>query len=151
MGSTISGRMAPRILIASGNPWAFCMAVERDIVRRHPDAQVDLLNLFELCCRSSPHWRPRARVIETLNRNIQRFVKPAVNGRDITSKIRIRSKVPPLPGSETLSLQKEPARAFRFHSRQYPVYENQLRRIAGGTRWVGYLLVSSEWPFHGYS
>ena len=99
MGWTMSGKMAQRILIASGNPWAFCMAVERDIARKHPDAQVDLLNLFELCSRSSPHWRPRDKVIETLNRNIQRFVRPVINGRDITGEIRIRGVMPPLPDS----------------------------------------------------
>lgn len=91
--------MARRILIASGNPWAFCMAAERDIARVTPDAQIDVLNLFELCSRSSPHWRPRDKVIETINRNIQRFVMPVITGRDITGHIHIRVDVPPLPGS----------------------------------------------------
>ena len=89
--------MARRILIASGNPWAFCVAVERDIARSNPDASVDLLNLFTLCSRASPHWRPRDKIIETINRKIDRFVKPVMTGREITREIDVDSDIPPLP------------------------------------------------------
>ncbi len=89
--------MARRILIASANPWAFCMAVERDIVRSNPNAQVDLLNLFTLCSRESPHWRPRDKAIEKFNRKIERFVKPLISGRDITGDLHVPVDVPPLP------------------------------------------------------
>jgi hypothetical protein len=92
--------MTQRILIASGNPWSFCMAVEREMARSHPGAQVDALNLFTLCSRASPHWRPRDKLIETLDRKFERFVVPAINGRDITNDIRIdRGGIPPLPKS----------------------------------------------------
>ena len=90
--------MTERILIASGNPWSFCMAVEREMARSHPGAQVDALNLFALCSRSSPHWQPRDKLIETLDRKFERFVLPAISGRNITNGIRIdRGSVPPLP------------------------------------------------------
>ena len=90
--------MTERILIASGNPWSFCMAVEREMARSHPGAQVDALNLFALCSRSSPHWRPRDKLIETLDRKFERFLLPAISGRNITNGIRIdRGSVPPLP------------------------------------------------------
>ncbi len=91
--------MAQRILIASGNPWAFCMAAERDIARSHREAKVDAINLFTLCSRSSPHWRPRDKIIETLNRKIERFVMPVINGRDITGDLAIDDELPPLPAT----------------------------------------------------
>jgi len=90
--------MTERILIASGNPWSFCLAVEREMARSSPGAQVDALNLFTLCSRASPHWRPRDKVIETLNRKFERFVLPVINGRDITGDMRIaEGGIPPLP------------------------------------------------------
>lgn len=76
------------------------MAVEREFARANGDAQVDALNLFVLCSRASPHWRRRDRVIETINRKINRFVIPAINGRDITGKINLAgAPIPPLPES----------------------------------------------------
>ncbi|MFL6763151.1 MAG: hypothetical protein ACJ8FB_11430 [Sphingomicrobium sp.] len=87
-----------RVLIASSNPWSFCMAVERDLARQNRDARVDAVDLFELCSRASPHWRKRDRLIERINRKIDRFVMPVIDGRDITSDLRIDgSEVPPLP------------------------------------------------------
>jgi hypothetical protein len=92
--------MTERILIASSNPWSFSMAVERDIARSFPNAQVDALNLFTLCSRASPHWRKRDKVIETLNRKFERFVLPAINGRDIGGEIRIDGDaIPSLPST----------------------------------------------------
>ena len=92
--------MAQRILIASGNPWSFCMAVEQDIAAVHAADHVDAVNLFTLCSRASPHWRRRDKIIETLNRKIDRFVMPAINGRDITRDIRIdRHNFPPIPAT----------------------------------------------------
>jgi hypothetical protein len=92
--------MTERILIASGNPWSFCMAVEREMARSYAHARVDALNLFTLCSRASPHWRVRDKLIETLDRKFERLVLPAINGRDITSDIRIdRGGIPPLPES----------------------------------------------------
>ena len=92
--------MAKRVLIASANPWSFCMAVERDLAARNSDARVDALNLCTLCARASPHWRGRDKLIETLNRKIERFVMPAINGRDISRSIDLDpNDIPPLPAS----------------------------------------------------
>jgi len=89
-----------RVLIASGNPWSFCMAVERDFARMNPDAQVDAIDLFKLASHASPHWRRRDRMIEKLNRKIDRFVMPVINGLNITSDIQIdRGSFPPIPDS----------------------------------------------------
>lgn len=87
-----------KFLIVSANPWSFCAAVERDFARENAAAEVDAMNLFTLVSRGSPHWRRRDKLIETLNRKIDRFVMTAINGRDITSSIRIdRGNIPPLP------------------------------------------------------
>ena len=76
------------------------MAVERDFARRHSDAEVDAINLFRLCGRAAPHWRKRDRLIEAVNRKIDRLVMPMINGRDITNGILIdRRAFPPLPQS----------------------------------------------------
>ena len=92
--------MPERILIASTNPWSFCMAVERDFVRTNPQAKIDAINLFTLCSRASPHWRPRDKLIETINRKIERFVMPMINGRDITQDLVMdRSDIPPIPSN----------------------------------------------------
>lgn len=91
-----------RVLIASANPWSFCMAVERDVAATEiaRGARVDALDLFRLAARCSPHWRRRDKLIETLNRKIGRFIMPAINGRDITPDIAIDSAdIPPLPGT----------------------------------------------------
>lgn len=89
-----------RVLIASANPWSFCMAVEQDIAAIHAADQVDAVNLFSLCSRASPHWRLRDKIIESLNRKIDRFVMPTINGRDLTSDIRIdRGRFPAIPTS----------------------------------------------------
>ena len=91
--------MIKRVLIASGNPWSFCMAVERDFARIWPGAQVDAVNLFTLCSRASPHWRRRDKLIETVDRKIERFVMPLVH-RDITADVRPDTgDIPPLPDS----------------------------------------------------
>jgi len=90
--------MAKRVLIASANPWSFCMAVEQDLAAVHAGDRVDALNLFTLCSRASPHWRRRDKIIERLNRKIDRFVMPAVNGRDVTRDICIdRGHFPAIP------------------------------------------------------
>lgn len=92
--------MTERILIVSANPWSFCMAVERDLAELHRDAQVDVLNLYRLCSARSPHWRRRDRLIEALNRKIERFVVPPVSGRDITPEISLRpGKIPAIPAT----------------------------------------------------
>jgi len=91
--------MAERILIASSNPWSFCMAVERDAARIE-HGRVDAIDMYRLCGRASPHPRFRDKVIETLNRKIARFVMPAVNGRDITADIVIdRGNIPAIPAT----------------------------------------------------
>jgi hypothetical protein len=90
--------MPERVLIASANPWSFCMAVERDFARENRDAEVDAINVFKLCSRASPHWRRRDKLIERLNRKIDRLVIPTINGREITADIRVdHSAIPPLP------------------------------------------------------
>jgi hypothetical protein len=90
--------MAKRVLIASCNPWSFCMAVERDFARSEAGSTVDAINLFGLCSRGSPHWRRRDKLIETLNRKIQRFVNPVINGREISREIQLADgDAPPLP------------------------------------------------------
>lgn len=92
--------MNKRTLIASTNPWSFCMAVERELARSNSEATVDAINLFTLCSRGSPHWRRRDKIIETVNRKIERFVMPAVTGRDISGDINIdHGNIPPLPAS----------------------------------------------------
>jgi hypothetical protein len=89
-----------RILIASANPWSFCMAVERDFARANSSDQVDALDLFTLCARVSPHWRKRDKLMETFNRKIDRFVMPVINGRNITRGVRPPSgAIPPLPST----------------------------------------------------
>jgi hypothetical protein len=96
----MESRSRQKVLIASVNPWSFCMAVERDLIADNGDKTVDAIDLFRLCSRASPHWRPRDKLIETLNREIQRFVMPAINGRDITRHVRIhRGRLPPLPAT----------------------------------------------------
>lgn len=105
--------MAQRVLIASANPWSFCMAVERDMARAHANAEVDALNLFPLCSGGSPHWRPRDRLIETIDRKFARFVASIVNGRDITADIRVpQCDIPPLPADyeELRAYQRDGAR-----------------------------------------
>jgi hypothetical protein len=90
--------MTERVLIASANPWSFCMAVERDLARENRNAQVDGIDLFTLCSRFSPHWRSRDRIIEKINRKIAGFVMPAINGREITNDVQVkRGEFPPLP------------------------------------------------------
>ena len=92
--------MTKRVLIASANPWSFCMAVEQDLAALNADGIVDAINLYPLCSRTSPHWRRRDKLIETVNRKFQRFVRPAINGRDITGLIDLdRGGIPPLPSS----------------------------------------------------
>jgi hypothetical protein len=92
--------MAERILIAASNPWSFCLAVERDAAAIERPDEVDAIDIFRLCGRESPHWRGRDRIIETLNRKIDRFVMPAINGRDITADIAFdRGNIPPLPAT----------------------------------------------------
>ncbi|HWI88781.1 MAG TPA: hypothetical protein VNS11_06040 [Sphingomicrobium sp.] len=94
----MAARRPKRILIASANPWSFCMAVERELAAIHSEDEVDAIDLFTLCGKASPHWRRRDKIIESLNRKIDRFVMPAINGRNITSEIHIeRAPVPPLP------------------------------------------------------
>lgn len=86
------------ILIASVNRWSFCLAVERQVARENAQNHVDLLDLFELTAIHSPHWRPRDVMIERLDRKLARFVKPLINGREITSDIRTDpSAIPPIP------------------------------------------------------
>ncbi len=90
--------MAQRILIASVNPWAFCMAAEREFARIHAGDRVDAIDLFALCSRSSPHWRRRDKLIETVNRKIGRFVMPVIGGRNITGDIAAQGdRFPPIP------------------------------------------------------
>src|SRR5437016_1697340 len=79
--------MAKRILIASANPWSFALVVERQMAREHSADAVDLLDLWSICGRFSPHWSRRDRAIERLNRKIARFMRPVINGQDITGKV----------------------------------------------------------------
>jgi len=97
---SLSNAVPERLLIASGNPWSFCLAAEREIARQYATAEVDALNLFKLCSRASPHWRTRDKVIETIDRKFERFVRPIISGRDITSDLRLPSaKIPALPST----------------------------------------------------
>lgn len=90
--------MQRRILIASANPWSFCLAVERDICRRHAGDRVDVLNLYSLVGVHAPEWRRIDHLAEVANRKFQRFVVPAANGADITPDIRLdMASIPPLP------------------------------------------------------
>jgi hypothetical protein len=97
--------MTNRILIAAANPWSLSLAVERQLAREHDDDQVDLLDVFALVSRFSPHWSRRDRLLERMNRKIARFIGPVINGRDITGEVRLnRSAVPPTP-TEVRDLQ----------------------------------------------
>ena len=87
-----------KVLIASANPWSFALAVERQMAREHRRDRVDLLNLWSLSARFSPHWSPRDRLIEQVNRKIQRFIRPVITGPDITSSVApMHGTVPPVP------------------------------------------------------
>jgi hypothetical protein len=86
-----------KVLIASSNPWSFAVAVEREVARMHGDAQVDMVNLYHLASRHSPHWRPFDRFAEAINRKIERFVRPVLSGRDITRKVEARLNRVPIP------------------------------------------------------
>lgn len=89
-----------RVLIASSNPWSFCMAVERDFAAIHEGDRVDAIDLFSISGRSSPHWRRRDKIIEALNRKIDRFVMPVINGGDITGDVRVdHLHFPPVPNN----------------------------------------------------
>jgi hypothetical protein len=90
--------MTRRILIAAANPWSLSLAVERQFAREHQSDQVDMVDVFQLVSRFSPHWTPRDRLIERLNRKIPRFIQPAINGSDITPEISLNhSSIPPTP------------------------------------------------------
>ena len=94
----MASRSRKRILVASANPWSFCMAVERDLAATHAEDQVDAIDLFRLSGRHSPHWRLRDKLIETLNRKIDRFVMPAIAGRNISRDVIVdRTEFPPVP------------------------------------------------------
>ena len=49
------------VLIASANPWSFALAVERQMAREHSADTVDVLDLWSVCGRFSPHWSRRSR------------------------------------------------------------------------------------------
>ena len=76
-----------KVLIASANPWSFALAVERQMAREHASDTVDLLDLWSICSCYSPHWSRRDRLIERLNRKIARFMRPVINGREITADV----------------------------------------------------------------
>jgi hypothetical protein len=80
------------------------MAVERHFAAVHRADEVDVLNLFRLCGSKSPHWRRRDLLIERLNRKIDRFVVPAVSGRDITDSIVTNPAIIPPPPIGPLNL-----------------------------------------------
>jgi hypothetical protein len=87
-----------KILLAYSNPWSFSLAVERQIARQNEGCRIDVVNLARLSARHSPHWRRIDRIAEKGNRKFERFILPVVNGRDITSQIRVgRGPLPPLP------------------------------------------------------
>lgn len=91
-----------KVLIASANPWSFALAVERQMAREHRADETDLLDLWSLSARHSPHWSPRDRLIERTNRKIVRFIRPAISGREITSSVKPnRAYVPPAPTDVT--------------------------------------------------
>jgi hypothetical protein len=90
--------LAKRILLASTMPWAFAVAVERQIAKSNPHAQVDVANLFRLYTGESPHWRRSDAAAERINRKIDRFVVEAANGEEITDRIKLDwSAIPPVP------------------------------------------------------
>jgi hypothetical protein len=90
--------MTKRILIASSNPWSLAVAVEQEIARSNSSASVDMIDLFTLSASHSPHWRRRDVLIERMNRKIERFVKPSINGRDITGEVELAPRsIPPVP------------------------------------------------------
>ena len=102
LGSTV--RCATRASVTRGvlhrlrDDRVDAVTCERQMARSHPGAQVDALNLFTLCSRASPHWRQRDKLVETLGRKFERFVLPAINGRDITNDIHIDRRIaPPFP------------------------------------------------------
>ncbi len=105
--ATDSQRRAPnRILIASSNPWSFSLAVERKLARDHQNDKVDVLDLWSICARHSPHWTKTDRLIEVLNRKIARFIKTFVNGMDITSSLSATLKDVPRPPTDVTEIRQ---------------------------------------------
>jgi hypothetical protein len=94
-GRRLDRLVAKRI---STMPWAFAVAVERQIAKSNPHAQVDVANLFRLYTGESPHWRRSDAAAERINRKIDRFVVEAANGEEITDGIKLDwSAIPPVP------------------------------------------------------
>lgn len=91
-----------KILIAATNPWSYSLAVERELVRRHSADQVDAIDMVRLCQVHSPQVRPRDRLIERLNRKVDRFLMSQINGRNITGDVAVDlSSIPPAPADVT--------------------------------------------------
>lgn len=90
--------MSRKILIAAANPWSLSLAVERQLAREHRSDVVDMVDAYALVSSHSPHWRPRDRAIERINRKIARFLRPVIRGTDITPQVPLdRGKIPPVP------------------------------------------------------
>lgn len=100
-----------RTLIAYTNPWSFAIAVERALAAAQIGSIVDVIDLHELC-EHSALFRRIDRWAEAANRKFQRFIVPAVTGRDITAEVRNDLRpfdLPPLPDTP------EALRAYTYH------------------------------------
>lgn len=89
-----------KILLASANPYSFCIAVEHHLAETlGSSAIVDGLDMYKLCARHSAiHYKMASRSIAALNRKYQRFIVPVLSGRDITGSIKLPDEpIPPLP------------------------------------------------------
>lgn len=90
-----------KILLASANPYSFCIAFEQHMARTlGAEHQVDALNLYELAARHSPFYGPASRLIVAANRKFERFLLPELSGRDITDDIVLDDALPPMPATE---------------------------------------------------
>lgn len=99
-------RTRRKVLIASANPWSFCMAVERNVARRNADAEVDAIDMFALVGRFSPNWRRQDVLIERANRKFRRFVAPVLSGRDISNSVRLDHRAIPVPPTDVSRLRE---------------------------------------------
>lgn len=89
-----------RALIIHTNPWPLWTAVERDIaVRLGQNTEVDGINTFRLLGRASVRSSGRDRLYQRLNREYERFVVPALTGRNITKQVRLCDAGLPLPAT----------------------------------------------------
>lgn len=91
-----------RILLASANPYTFCIAVEHHLAKRLGEgAVVDGFNMFRAVSLHSPFYQGAHGLAAKMARKYERFVRPHLSGRDITPEVVPETNsFPPLPSTE---------------------------------------------------